>query len=420
MTMTDMLPPSEISSLSDAQDIAVTLLPIVPSLLSITGSSIIISLVVKSPKKSPYRRILLATSCCDILASITYSLNGFLVPAATSQGALAIGNDASCSALGFFNQFSFSAFFYSGMLSFYFLLTVRFGIKEATFAKRIEPWLHVVSLGYPLLTATIGAVLGFYHENELGQGCWVTDYPEGCGDAAEDAEECKSPLIGWVFGGLPIALILLCIAMNNCVIYLYVRRTINRGRRRSSFVTTGQDSQTKRIRAVATQAFLYVGAFLMTYLWGVVLKIMESGSYDAQDEATVFPILVLQATMLPLTGFFNLCIYVRPRYMRCRSDFPLESRWWAVRRALYEEAVPPTKTREYYVNTESSDEIVPPASASSAFMALGTTDSTKRLVENTNTLNPEHAVDSILKDKHSDVEDASGESTEHVEKLNEQ
>jgi hypothetical protein len=62
------------------------------------------------------------------------------------------------------------------------------------------------------------------------------------------------------------------------------------------------------------------------YLWGVVLKIMESGSYDAQDEANLVPILVLQAIMLPLTGFLYLCIYVMPRYLRCRSDFPLLSR----------------------------------------------------------------------------------------------
>jgi hypothetical protein len=208
MVDTGMLPPSEISSLSDAQDIALSLLPIAPPLLSITGSSIIISLVVKSPKKSPYRRILLAMSCCDIVASITHSLRGFLLPKETSQRALAIGNDASCSAVGFFNQLSFSAFFYSGALSLYFLLTVRFGMKEDAFAKRIEPWLYGVSLGYPLITAMIGALVEVYHDNELGQGCWVTDYPEGCGDAAEGAEDCKSPLIAWIFGGLPIVLIL--------------------------------------------------------------------------------------------------------------------------------------------------------------------------------------------------------------------
>jgi hypothetical protein len=138
MTDTGMLPPSEISSLSDTQDIAISLLPIVPALLSIARSLIIISLVFKSPKKSPHRRILFAMSCCDIVALITYSLQGFLLPRETSQRALAIGNDASCSAGGFFNQFSFSAFFYSGTLSFYFLLPVRYGIKEDTFAKRIE------------------------------------------------------------------------------------------------------------------------------------------------------------------------------------------------------------------------------------------------------------------------------------------
>lgn len=112
---------------------------------------------------------------------------------------------------------------------------------------------------------------------------------------------------------------------------------------------------------------------------------MESGSYDAQYEANLFSIFVLQAIMLPLTGFLNLCIYVRPRYLRCRSDFPLESRWWAVRRALYEEAVPP-----------------------SAILALrATSKSTKGLAETTNSSIPEHRMD---------VEDATSKETmERVE-----
>ena len=169
-TNINILDPEDISSLSDAQEKALAILPFFPSLLSFLGSAQIVWMVLTAKRKTPYRRILLGLSCSDILASFVYPWQSFLVPKATSQRVWAIGNDATCSALGFGQQVFFSSVWYNCMLSLYFLLTVRQGIKDPVLARRWEPFMHAISIGFPLITATMGAAIGWYHEVEIGHG----------------------------------------------------------------------------------------------------------------------------------------------------------------------------------------------------------------------------------------------------------
>lgn len=377
----------DISNLTDGQEIVLSLVPLVSSLLSCLGSASIVYMVLRQwrEKQSAYRRILLGMSICDLGSSMVYPFQSFLVPKDTSQRVWAVGTDATCSGLGFLQQVAFSNVWYNAMLSVYFLLTVRFGVRQEVLARRYEPWFHVLSIGYPLSTATLGAVMGVFHEVKVGNGCWVTNYPEGCGcNELDDGVCCTSPRIAWVFAGIPNMLAFCVILFNNLLVYLHVRFTIRRslllqassidpsstltGMRRptvavnpgprssramffrssrtsaatSSARTSRTDPQVKRIRAVATQAFLYVLAFLLVYTPSMCLRIMESKNYDAEDEQSLFPLLVLQAIFLPLAGFFNCAIYVRPSYMRTRKGFPDETKLWAVRRALYGPTVRPT------------------------------------------------------------------------------
>lgn len=160
----------DISSLSDAQEKVLGILPLFPSLLSFLGSAQIVWMVVTAKRKTPYRRILLGLSCSDIFASFVYPWQVFLLPKATSQRVWAIGNDSTCSFLGFSQQVLFASVLYNACLSLYFVLTVRQGIKDPVLARRYEPWMHVVCIGFPLVTATVGAILGWYHEVSVGYG----------------------------------------------------------------------------------------------------------------------------------------------------------------------------------------------------------------------------------------------------------
>ena len=288
----------------------------------------IIYLVIKNQRKTPYKRILLGLSVCDIIASTTYAISPFLLPQATSQRVWARGTDRSCSILGFLTQFAFSAIWYNGMLSFYYLLTVRFGVKTQTFARRFEPIIHIVCVGYNFVTALVGLILGFYSESELAQQCWIGYYPKDCGVTGG----CIGTQIGWAYGGGPVLIMFLAIITNNLLIYCFVRRTIQKGKGASM---RGSTHQQKRIQAVATQAFLYVGTFFMAYSWAFIIKVLESMGYKKKDEETLFPVLVLFSLLLPIQGVFNLMVYTRPNYLRVQQEFPGEPRWWILKRAWF-------------------------------------------------------------------------------------
>lgn len=154
-------------SLSDSQEKTLSLLAAGAGLLSIFGSSLIIFRVVKNRKSTtPYDRIMFGLSCCDIVASLTFALSPFLIPASTSTRVWAIGNQATCTLLGAMQQFSFSAVFYNGVLAFYYFMTVRKGVKRLVFARRYEPYLHFFTIFFFSATALSGVIVGFYNEME--------------------------------------------------------------------------------------------------------------------------------------------------------------------------------------------------------------------------------------------------------------
>mmetsp|Transcript_117519 Transcript_117519/g.175521 ORF Transcript_117519/g.175521 Transcript_117519/m.175521 type:complete len:941 (-) Transcript_117519:48-2870(-) len=218
----------EISSLSDRQEKIISILPIPSAILSVFGSVTIICMAYQTRRAnawSTYTRLLVAMSLNDILFSTSFSLNAFLLPAETSQRVWAFGTDATCSATGFFLQFSSSGILYNGMLSFYFLLTARFGVSKPTMARYIEPIMHFISVGYPFATALSGLILGVYHETELGQSCWVANYPENCGEApGETGEPCQSTMLGYIFGAIVVGFTLLSLFFNNLAILVFVRK----------------------------------------------------------------------------------------------------------------------------------------------------------------------------------------------------
>lgn len=73
-------------------------------------------------RTTAYRRILLGLSCSDLVSSVMLGFQSFLMP--PGRRVYAMGNDASRTVLGFFQQFAFTNLWYSGMLRFFFLLTV--------------------------------------------------------------------------------------------------------------------------------------------------------------------------------------------------------------------------------------------------------------------------------------------------------
>lgn len=339
-----------VEKLSEVQEMILAILPIPSALLSIIGSSVIIYVAIETRKQqswTPYTRLLLAMSISDILFSVTIAVAAFLRPQETSKRIWAFGTDASCSAIGFLNQMSTSAILYNGMLSLYFLLTARFGFKNAYIAKRIEPWMHCFAILYPLITATVGAVEGAYGEMSVnGLVCWVVSYPRNCGDGpGESGEECASMVVAWLFYGLPVVLTLAALIINNLIIITFVRKQTRprKARRRNS---SSHRRQQHRLKLVSTQASLFVASFAVCIIWSGIMNSAETLAESEEDELkmilTFYPVSIIQAILLPLQGLLNMVVYIRPKFLKARHENPKETRTWAAKRSIFGDGVKPT------------------------------------------------------------------------------
>jgi hypothetical protein len=373
------------------QQKVISLLIIPSSILSFIGSSLIIYFVRNEKKTTPYRRILLALSVCDIISTLGWIAQPYLAPSEGSNAYVwAFGNDATCKMLGALTQFGFSAHWYSGALSLYFLLTIRFGMREATFAKKYERWFHLFIILWSVSTSIVGLALGVFFPTDLGPGCWVSNNHGRCSSFG-----CKAEMIAWIFGGIPTMIILLAIVGNNLVLYCHVRATVMRGQRRAMeneerlskynmdesqkldiepsenavtmnrtrslpapfegagksrkrSILQSSDQQWKRVRAVGTQSFLYVGAYLLSFGWTSAKQIMDGRGFEQEPGSGKFflPLLILQSIFLPAQGFFNSIIFFRPKYLQARQKHNIQSRRWCVRRAIFGESVQPVRCSE--------------------------------------------------------------------------
>lgn len=162
----------------DSELKALALLPIPGAFLSICGSATIVFIACRTGHEkgwTTYNRLLFGMSVSDIVFSGHLAVSNFLRPSETSYRPSAIGNDATCSFSGFLLQLTHSAPYYNACLSYYFLLATRFRYSKSRMARLVEPWTHLISIGFPLITSTVGLILGAYSEPVLGPGCWVNE-----------------------------------------------------------------------------------------------------------------------------------------------------------------------------------------------------------------------------------------------------
>lgn len=337
------------STLSDSQEKVLSSLFVASAFLSIVGSATIVRKVLRNRSiASPYDRLLLGLSVSDIIASSTYAMWPFLLPKESSKRIWAIGNDATCNLLGFLTQLSFAATMYNGVLSYYYLLTIRFGWKQQRLA-RIEKWMHFCAICFPLVTASLGAAFGVFHELDVGFGCWTNNYPENC-----EGDECTAHIWGYTFGLVPIGFTFGSLVINNIIIYRYVRRILHtapadprvsdipmddHGSPNATKAKHLDESRQNHIKEVAIQGFLYVGTFFFSYWSPIVLRVLEHLILTL-DDSSLYPLLVLQSICLPLQGFFNMFVYNRQNFLRLRAANPTMTTMEALWKSCFDASIP--------------------------------------------------------------------------------
>eukprot|EP00526_Cylindrotheca_closterium_P010927 CAMPEP_0113632232 /NCGR_PEP_ID=MMETSP0017_2-20120614/16750_1 /TAXON_ID=2856 /ORGANISM="Cylindrotheca closterium" /LENGTH=415 /DNA_ID=CAMNT_0000542773 /DNA_START=105 /DNA_END=1352 /DNA_ORIENTATION=+ /assembly_acc=CAM_ASM_000147 len=311
--------------LSDNQEIAMSICMVISGLLSMFGSTTIVYRVLrKDGNTKPFDRLMLGLSVFDVIASFSFVLTPFVLPKETSVRVWAFGNKVSCSVLGWLSQLSVGAAWYSCLLSFFFLATLRLRITNSDFEVRFEPYMHGLTVFYFLFSATFGVVFDIYGENDLQLGCWVKEVPKGC----DEDGGCLTITTSFFMGGLPLFFTLFALPINYILTFSHVRKVLK-------FVARHNPVQAAHIRRLAEQGTLYVLAYFTSYGPQLVIRMLATFlDYGREDEPAIYWLLVLNSICYPLQGFLNMFVYSRPNFLRLRAaGMPF---WDAVRAACFE------------------------------------------------------------------------------------
>ena len=306
--------------------------PVIPSLLSIFGSTIILRCVYVTPadKRGSYERILFGLSIMDILATLSLLVTSFVAPR-DGGWVWSIGNDTSCTWAGaIFQLGAFGGALYNASLSVYYLVTIRYGVKGRQWMKQFgEAMMHAISIGYPLATVIAGVVGDAFRFGPMLGICWVS---------CPMNEPCNDRLFKYLFAApVPISWCIMAVAMTG--IWVHVRTTTERHDKRSStrkirVDATGTSARNSASDDVASQAILYVSTFTAVSVGPITLSLLSTNmSWRMAHMHQLFPWMLACVVVLPVAGFGNLLVFLRPKFVAERRATE-DGRWACCVRVL--------------------------------------------------------------------------------------
>ncbi|CAB9502725.1 expressed unknown protein [Seminavis robusta] len=240
-------------------------------------------------RKTVYHQLLAGMSSFDLMTAISWAFATAPINDNRIEGA--IGNDATCTAQGFFIQLGFTSIFYAMSLAFYYFLVIACGWKEFQL-QRILLFLH----GVPLLVGFTLAFAAIPEYDLIVYVCHLTPHSDGEGKL----------WAALVFMMIPLSIAIVSITACMILVYNSVRRRAGASRKYSF----GIGNASKLQQAVFWQALFYVGAFYVTWptMFSVYLaSVEENGPLRAS---------LLIAFLAPLQGALNALVYARPKILQ--------------------------------------------------------------------------------------------------------
>jgi hypothetical protein len=198
------------ASFTLSQQVALAVVPVITGFFSLVGASCIVYIILRDPKRNQnlsktYHRVLLGLTVTDIFGSIRACTSAFVMP--TGAWWMASGNQGTCEFQGSVAQIAIGAALYSACLAIYFWMTIR-DVNKTVISRRFEPFMHGISILFPVFSTVYGLIKNLFNPVELGVGCWVSSYPTGCAD--DPSVECtrgrNAKLLIWVFAGIPVGI----------------------------------------------------------------------------------------------------------------------------------------------------------------------------------------------------------------------
>lgn len=368
------------ADLSYPQYVVSVLLLILSSLISLTGSAIIIKCVCGDLTKVHHRTLLLL-SLGDIVLSINNFIHPFMLPEGMPGGRpWASGNTQTCTAAGFMFTTSIGwTFSMSAFLSINFLFQVRYKWSEAKIKRCLAPSAYAFGAFASLGTCVPGLFTESYNPTYLIGFCFLREWPNNCHEPDSGVECIRGGAytkIQGQIGSLIIFLISCTGFVATFLLYRSVKTTIAASNRhnfatrasttRSSEVTTSMrdqpsqqggdnnrfnprvsiidERQQERLRIVNWQCVLYTAAYFNTLFWNALFQVIANSMGNLEGrigEPLLYSMLLVTYAFFPIQGLFNAMIFLTPTYRKWRKALGHESSWWLVlRKAISNQPVP--------------------------------------------------------------------------------
>lgn len=217
---------------SPLQQMVLVVTPVLSGLLSLLGSSAIISMILcdfKKKSRSVKFRFLLGLSLSDILNSLVFCVWSLPLP----QGQLiwgSLGNTSTCNVQGFLLQLGGISAVFNGALCHFFYYNICQNVKDEAYLKdhHYERFWVSLAVGFPISTGLVGILLDAY--NPMSFGCWFAPLPLDCpyNDNVPCVRGQHAFLYGWIFMGVPLLIMLAVISTYMYKIHRHVREVMNR------------------------------------------------------------------------------------------------------------------------------------------------------------------------------------------------
>jgi hypothetical protein len=256
------------------------------------------------------QRTIVAMTILDLCAALGWFLSTWALP--RGAGPMSAGNRSSCNFQGFLMQVAIGAPLYNCSLAMYFLLIIKYRWTDRKLVI-IETWVHIIVLGFSLVSALAMIPLEFY--SPAGNVCWIIGDPLDCDGSGLYATgiPCIRGKNAWIFQmTLFYAPMWTCIIL--CIISLgiVVHEVIRARNRMNAYHVGNVDSQSQgrsqnKINQVRTQAILYSSALLITWLPSTIWTVGRSFNWHH------ISLDFLSAFCEPLQGMWLFLIFARLR-----------------------------------------------------------------------------------------------------------
>jgi hypothetical protein len=328
--------PTSPSILSPYEEKLLVWLPRVLGPISLACSLWILIHVARDKKRrqNSYHRLVWAMTTINFASTIWISLTSLPTPSMNGYNYGAKGNQVTCDTQGWFVQLNIGTPLYHASLALYYYLRLCRRWTESDIRRYAEPFIHLFVIGFSLITATVGLIMQLYNPSLW---CWIYALPYGC--EADIGLGClrgnHATVYQWGLFYGPLWFMIFWMTFMLLLIYLHVRKQEQKTAQymyhnTPSRITSTVSQQTPKqlrsrsraarvrkkrshARAVATNAAFYVSSFYIVWLGPTLCDVVFD---QARGTVAPFWLYMFSTCMLPLQGFFNFLVYIRPKVMQ--------------------------------------------------------------------------------------------------------